>query len=137
MRRTTVHGLPTLKPVVTAEEVRKAQEMVIAAPVTDHVIDYAVSLARATRPQRAEAIEQTRDYVEWGAGPRASQCLVLGAKAVALLRGSLTAEIEDVRTVAIAVLQHRIVTNYRATGSGVDAHKVAQAVLESVPEKAY
>ena len=137
VRRTTVFGLPTPSAVVSADDVRKIQETVIAAPVTDHVIDYAVSLARATRPHSDEATDSSRKCVEWGAGPRASQCLVLGAKSMALLDGRVAAEVQDVQAVAVAVLQHRIVTNYSATGSGVDARKIAEGILESVPEPSY
>ena len=85
--------------------------MVLAAPVSDHVIDYAVSLAAATRPSGADALEAARQYVEWGAGPRASQYLILGAKALALLQGRISPETADVRAVALPVLQHRVITN--------------------------
>jgi MoxR-like ATPase len=137
VKRTALRELPVLSPSVSAEEVMGVQRLVLAAPVSDHVIDYAVELASATRPNSANAPEETRTYVEWGAGPRASQYLILGAKALALLRGRVTPETADVREVAPAVLQHRVITNYRATGAGKKSRDVVNAILKSVKEKAY
>jgi len=111
--------------------------LVLAAPVSDHVIDYAVALAAATRPGNADSPQAARDYVEWGAGPRASQYLILGAKALALLSGRLTPETADVREVALPVLQHRVITNYRATGVGKKARDIVQSILTQVQEKSY
>jgi MoxR-like ATPase len=137
VRRTTIHGLPEPSPVVSAHEVLQIQQMVMAAPVSDHVIDYAVALARATRPKCEDAVESSRKYVEWGAGPRASQCLIMGAKAIAILDGRIAAEVRDVQAVAVPVLQHRIVTNYSATGSGVNARQIVEEILDSVQENEY
>ena len=137
VRRTTLRQPPTLAPVASRERILAAQQLVLAAPVSDHVIDYAVELATATRPGESSAPELTREFVEWGAGPRASQYLVLGAKALALLDGRVTPETRDVREVALSVLQHRVITNYRATGAGKKASDIVAALLEAVPEKAY
>ena len=105
--------------------------------MSDHVIDYAVELVAATRPAKPSAVPITKEYVEWGAGPRASQYLILGAKALALLKGRVTPETEDVREVAIPVLQHRVITNYRATGAGKKSRDVVENILKNVKEKEY
>ncbi len=137
VKRTTLKQLPTLTASITAEEIIAVQNLVLAAPVSDHVIDYAVELVAATRPAKASAVPIAREYVEWGAGPRASQYLILGAKALALLNGKLTPETEDVRQVAVPVLQHRVITNYRATGAGKKSRDVIENILKNVKEKEY
>lgn len=136
VRRTTLRSLPTLTPTVSAEELLRVQQLVLAAPVSDHVIDYAVSLAAATRPSPS-APQATREFVEWGAGPRASQYLVLGAKALALLDGRISPETEDVRQVALPVLQHRVIANYRATGAGKTSRNIVTAIVADAPEASY
>jgi MoxR-like ATPase len=137
VKRTTLRELPTLTPTVSAEDLLRVQRLVLAAPVSDHVIDYAVSLASATRPGSPDAQQASREFVEWGAGPRASQYLILGAKALALLNGKISPETADVREVAMPVLQHRVITNYRATGAGKKSRDVVQSILKDVQEKAY
>jgi MoxR-like ATPase len=137
VRRTTLKEMPVLTPVVAVEDILEVQRLVLAAPVSDHVIDYAVELAAATRPNRPDALQVAKDYIEWGAGPRASQYLILGAKALALLRGRITPETEDVRQVAHAVLQHRVIPNYRATGAGKKAGDILDIILKTVKEKEY
>ena len=137
VKRTTLRESPILTPTITAEELQRVQQIVLAAPVSDHVIDYAVRLAAATRPGTAGIPAAARDFVEWGAGPRASQYLVLGAKAMALLRGSISPETSDVREVAMHVLQHRVITNYRATGAGKKSRDVVQSILAEVKENSY
>ena len=136
VKRTTLRELPTLTPSVSAEDILRVQKLVLAAPVSDHVIDYAVELATATRPGHT-TLQPAKDFVEWGAGPRASQYLILGAKALALLKGKVTPETEEVREVAIPVLQHRVITNYRATGAGKKSRDIVDAVLKLVKEKEY
>ena len=137
VKRTTIMELPELKPSVTLEEIIQVQKLVLAAPVSEHVVDYAVELATATRPNRLGALQAAKDFVEWGAGPRASQYLILGAKALALMKGKLTPETEEVREVAMAVLQHRVITNYRATGAGKKSRDILETILKSVKEKEY
>jgi MoxR-like ATPase len=137
VKRTTLRELPVLAPTVAVEDLVRVQQLVLAAPVSDHVIDYAVSLASATRPGSAEGLKEARDFVEWGAGPRASQYLILGAKALALLQGKVTPETSDVRAVAPAVLQHRVIANYRATGAGKKSRDIVKVVLEQVREPVY
>ena len=137
VKRTTLRELPTLTPTVAAEDLVRVQQLVLAAPVSDHLIDYAVSLAAATRPSGANALPVAREYVEWGAGPRASQYLILGAKALALLQGRITPETADIREVAPHVLQHRVIANYRATGAGRKARDIVKEVIDQVKEAAY
>ncbi len=137
VKRTTLRELPTLAPTISGEELLRVQQLVLAAPVSDHVIEYAVSLAAATRPRVTEALAVSKDYVEWGAGPRASQYLILGAKALALLKGKISPETAEVREVAMCVLQHRVITNYRATSAGKKSRDIVAAILEEVSEPAY
>jgi len=137
VKRTTLLGLPELKPTVSKEDLLRVQQLVLAAPVSDHVVDFAVSLASATRPSTAEGLQVSREFVEWGAGPRASQYLILGAKALALLKGKIAPETVEVREVAMYVLQHRVITNYKATGAGKKARDVVQTVLTEVREQTY
>lgn len=137
VKRTTLRELPTLSPTVSAEDLLRVQRLVLAAPVTDHVIDYAVSLSAATRPGNPLGLKDAKEFVEWGAGPRASQYLILGAKALALLKGKISPETAEVREVAPAVLQHRVITNYRATGAGKKSRDIVKALLEQVREPTY
>ena len=137
VRRTTLRVAQQLSAVVSLEHILAVQQLVLAAPVSDHVIDYAVRLAAATRPANPQAPEVTRTYVEWGAGPRASQYLVLGAKALALLSGKVAAETSDVREVALPVLQHRVIANYRATGAGKKSRDIVNELVAQVQEKSY
>jgi len=137
VKRTTIQELPVLTPSVSLEEIREVQDLVRAAPVSDHVIEYAVNLVAATRPKNPEASAIARDFIEWGAGPRASQHLIMGAKALALLKGKVTPETADVRQVAFPVLQHRVITNYRATGAGKTSADLLAEILKTVREPDY
>jgi MoxR-like ATPase len=137
VKRTTFQEKVVLAPTVSAEDLLRVQQLVLAAPVSDHVIDYAVAVAAATRPGNADSPQVARDFVEWGAGPRASQYLILGAKALAMLKGKISPETADVREVALPVLQHRVITNYRATGAGKKSRDVVQSILAQVEEKSY
>jgi MoxR-like ATPase len=136
VKRTTLKELPILTPTVDMDELMRVQRLVLSAPVSDHVVDYAVALAGATRPEGG-TVKEVREFVEWGAGPRASQYLVLGAKALALLKGRIAPETDDVREVALHVLQHRVIVNYRATGAGKKSGDVVKAILTGVHEKTY
>ena len=137
VRRTTLRLAEKLTSVASLQDILDVQDLVLAAPVSDHVIDYAVRLAESTRPANAAAPQITKDFVEWGAGPRASQYLILGAKAIALLKGKLAPETEDVREVALPVLQHRVITNYRATGAGKKSRDIVAELVKLVQEKNY
>jgi MoxR-like ATPase len=137
VRRTTIGDLPSLSQVVSLPEILEVQKLVRAAPVSDHVLEYAVEIARATRGPAAVGSFNHADYLEWGAGPRASQYMVLGAKALALLAGRASPEAEDVRQIALAVLQHRVVPSYRATGAGLKARDILTKLLKEVREPQY
>lgn len=106
-------------------------------PVADHILAYAVDLTTSTRPGIEKAGPTAANYIEWGAGPRASQYLILGAKAFALMEGRAAPEAADVRRVAPQVLSHRIVPNYRATGEGLKAQDLVKTLLTEVPEPSY
>jgi MoxR-like ATPase len=122
-----------LHQVLTGSEILELQEVVRRVPVPEHVLRYVLRLVRATRAQTPEAAEFVRERVAWGAGPRASQYLVLAAKARALLRGRLYVATEDVRAVAHPVLRHRIVTTYGAEAEGYTADRLIDELLKTVP----
>ncbi len=128
--RTTSEELPELRPAVTSERLLELQHLVRRVPAAPSVVSYAVRLARATRPGEEGAPDVTRRYVGWGAGPRASQYLVLGAKAAAALRGEPVPTLEDVRAVAHAVLAHRIVPNFEAEADGISPRGIIAELLE-------
>ncbi len=130
---TTAAATAAASPVLDAARILAFQELVRRAPAAAPVIEYAVRLTQASRPAATGAPKFVRDYVSWGAGPRASQYLVLGAKARALLAGRFAASIEDVRALAPAVLQHRILTNFTAEAEGLSAREIVRQLLESHP----
>jgi len=121
------------RPVLDAAQILRAQELVRRVPVASHVISYAVRLARATRPGAPEG-RSIHEFVGWGAGPRAGQHLVLGAKARAVLSGRPTPGIEDVKAIAPAVLRHRIVTNFSAEAEGINADQLIARLFEEIKE---
>ena len=121
---TTGDDVQRITPVVTAAELVAMQHLVRRLPAPPTVVKYAVTLARSTRPDAAEASADVRKYVSWGAGPRASQYLVLGAKARAAMDGRSVPDIEDVRAIALPVLHHRVVVNFQAEAEGISADKL-------------
>jgi len=129
VNRTTGGTDAEITPVLTRDEILAFQQLVRQIPVTPQVVEYAVRLARKTRPGRDEAPEIIRQYVRYGAGPRASQYLILGAKANALLAGKAAPDIEDVRRVAAPVLRHRILRNYKAEAEGITETDIIQQLL--------
>ena len=133
---TTTADTPLVKSVFTKEEVVTFQNLVRRVPVSRHVLEYAIDLSRASRPMDP-ADPYVKQYVEWGAGPRASQCLILGARTLALLRGLPTPSCQEVRDVALPVLQHRIIPNYNASGEGIDAARIVERLLKQVKEASY
>jgi MoxR-like ATPase len=133
---TTTAGTPEVREVFTKEQVIGFQNLVRRVPVSRHVLEYAIDLARNSRPV-GRADEFVRQYVEWGAGPRASQCLILGARTLALLRGLPTPSCQEVRDVALPVLQHRIIPNYNASGEGIDSSRIVERLLKLVKEPSY
>jgi MoxR-like ATPase len=124
------------KPVLKADEVLRLQDLVRGVPVADAVAAYAVRLAAATRPGEGKEIEGVHKYLLYGASPRASQYLVLGAKARAVLAGKYHVDFDDVKTLAGAVLRHRLVLNFHARADGVDADAVIRRLVETVKQEA-
>ncbi|MEK6646667.1 MAG: MoxR family ATPase [Candidatus Firestonebacteria bacterium] len=121
-----------LQKVLNAKEILKLQEIVRRVPVSDYVISYAVLLASSTRPNFEESPKFIKDWINWGAGPRASQSLILGGKARALLQGRLTVSIEDIKALSFPVLRHRIVLNFNAEAEGIKPEDVIQKLLEHI-----
>lgn len=128
VKQTTSDGKVDLKKVLSKEEIIAFQKLVRKVPVTDNVFEYAVNLVHKTRPDSEIAPEITKNYIEWGAGPRASQYLILGAKCNALLNGKYSPDIEDVKAVAKAILGHRIVRNFRAEAD----KKTEEIIIDSL-----
>ncbi|MCY3737249.1 MAG: MoxR family ATPase [Gemmatimonadaceae bacterium] len=132
VRTTTAVSPEPVSRVLDGERIAAFQRLVRQVPVADQVIEYAVRLVRATRPGEG-ASERVREMVNWGAGPRASQNLVLAGKARAALQGRHSVSLDDVRAVALPVLRHRIVVNFHAEAQAVDADQLARRLLEEVP----
>ncbi len=127
---TTSGNEPNPLPVMGADTIIRLQRLVRRVPVADLVVDYAVDLVRQTRPGEATAPKFVKDWISWGAGPRASQYLILGAKSRCVLDGRTTPEIEDIRAMAKPVLRHRIVTNFSAEADGVSSVDIITRLLE-------
>jgi len=123
-----------LKPVLLGSDILKIQKIVRRVPVSEHVIDYAVNLVRATRPRRESAPNFVNEWVAWGAGPRAAQHLIVAAKARAILAGRFNVSCADVRGVVKPVLRHRIFTNFNADAEGIDADQIVERLLKTIPE---
>ncbi len=124
VKGTTSNKKVTLNNIVTGDQILAFQDLIKRIPIADNVLEYAVTLVAKTRPGREKATQQVNDYISWGAGPRASQYLVLGAKCHAAIQGKYSPDIEDVRAVANYVLRHRIVRNYKAEAEGITEEKV-------------
>ncbi|MBK7872379.1 MAG: AAA family ATPase [Saprospiraceae bacterium] len=118
-----------LSHVVTGPQILSYQQLIRKIPIADNVLEYAVSLATKTRPGTPRATTLVNDYISWGAGPRASQYLVLGAKCHAAIRGKYSPDMEDVQAVAKYVLRHRIVRNYKAEAEGITEEKIIESLL--------
>jgi MoxR-like ATPase len=118
-----------LKNVLTAEQIMTFQKLIRKVPIADNVLEYAVSLATKTRPNTTRATEKVNNYISWGAGPRASQYLVLGAKCHAAINGKYSPDIEDVQAIAKYVLRHRIVRNYKAEAEGITEENVIESLF--------
>lgn len=131
VRSTTSAYSAELQKVLGAKEIVALQELVRRVPVADAVIHYAVDLVRKTRPNHDGAPQFIRDWISWGAGPRASQYLILGAKTRAILDGRPTPDIADVRAVTLPVLRHRLVTNFNAEADGVETEEIIRRLLNS------
>jgi len=133
VRLTTAPRKVEINQVLTAEEVLALQELVRKVPVADHVVRYALRLTRQTRVGQADAPKFVKDYVSWGAGPRASQYLVLAAKVRALLRGRYHVSTEDIRSVAYPTLRHRVLTNFNAEAEGIHSDDIIRQLIEHTP----
>ncbi len=132
LRATTGTVDADIQRVLDAERVLTLQRWVREVPVADNVLRYAASLVRATRPADPSAVDDVKRWIRWGAGPRAGQALILGAKARALLAGRFHVSPDDVRRVAAPVLRHRILVNFHAEAEGVDADRVIASLLDAV-----
>jgi len=133
VRRTTAPQQSSPSAVLSRPEILWLQELVRRVPVASHVIDHAVKIVRASRPDGESAPELVRHYVAFGAGPRASQALVLGAKARAVLNGRYAAEVEDVRALVPEVMRHRLVMNFRGEAEGVAPAQILEAIVAKLP----
>ena len=129
VKSTTSNEVPQIDQVLSKEEINFYQDLVRKVPVADNVIEYAVNLAHSTRPKTDKAAEVTNHYLEWGAGPRASQYLVLAAKCNALLNGKYSPDIEDVQATAKPILRHRIVRNFKAEAEEVTVDNIIEQLL--------
>lgn len=129
VKRTTVSQNPDLKVIMTQAEILEFQELVRKVPVPDSVVEYAVKLVNKTRIGTPHFSPALKDLISWGAGPRASQYLILGAKAVALLRGKYSPDIAEVQEVAASVLRHRLVPSFTAEADGITAEDIIKKIL--------
>lgn len=129
VRNTTGAATTELPKVLTSEDILYFQELIRRVPVPDNVLEYAVSLVQKTRPTNSTAPDIAKQYISYGAGPRASQYLILGAKCHALLQGKYSPDIEDVQAMALAVLRHRVVRNYKAEAEGMTQEKLIKGLL--------
>jgi MoxR-like ATPase len=134
VRQTTARGPAAIEPLFSGEDVLRFHGLVRQVPVAENLIRFAVRLTAASRPQQKNAAPFVNDWVSWGAGTRAAQFLVLGAKARALLQGRTHVSAEDIHTLAAPVLRHRILVNYRAEAEGTNAEGIIRRLLESVKE---
>lgn len=131
VRQTTAGGSPALMKVMHGDQVIAAQELIRRVPVADNVVEFAVRLVGQTRPRGESAPGFIREFLSYGAGPRASQFLILGAKTRAVLHGRFAPTVDDVRSVALPVLRHRIVTNFNAEAENVSAEEIVRRLLVS------
>jgi len=131
VKNTTGNLLPQLRTVLNGEQILAYQQLVRRIPVPDNVLEYAVKLAASTRPGTEHAVSITNEYLSWGAGPRASQFLVVGAKCNAVLKGKYSPDIEDVKDIAPAILRHRIVKNFKAEAEGISVEKIIEGLLKA------
>ncbi len=134
LTRTTRDEAASLRTVLSDRQILNMQKLIAAIPATEYIVDYAARLVRASRPGDATAPEFIRQYVDWGAGPRAGQFLIWGGKAFAAMDGRYSVSLDDIRQVAVPVLRHRIACNFAAQAQGLDAVKIVHKLLEAVPE---
>jgi len=129
VRTTTSLAPKKVDKILSAKEIIKFQELVRKVPVADNVLEYAVTLVHKTRPGTPLASQEAKDHIEWGAGPRASQYLILGAKCNALINGKYSPDIEDVQAIAFEVLRHRLIRNFKAEAEGITVEEIIKRLL--------
>ncbi|MFA6261109.1 MAG: AAA family ATPase [Bacteroidia bacterium] len=129
VRSTTGNLKPELNKILHDRDILLYQELVRKVPVADNVMEYAVKLVSKTRPNTPAATTQINDFIEFGAGPRAGQFLILGAKAHALMHGKYSPDIDDVKAIALDVLRHRLIRNYKAEAEGISTEAIIQGIL--------
>ncbi|HIG32851.1 MAG TPA: MoxR family ATPase [Flavobacteriales bacterium] len=129
VKQTTVKNNVQLNTIMSAEEIMQYQEVITKLPVTDNVLQYTVSLVAKTRPDSDKAADVVKQYIEWGAGPRASQFMLMAAKCHAAINGKYAPDIEDVKAVAKPILRHRLVKNYKAEAEGMSIDKIIESIL--------
>jgi MoxR-like ATPase len=137
VKATTQTGQQEVQAVLRGRDLLWIQQLVRHVPASEHMVDYAVDLVRATRPKEPQAQPFIKKWLAWGAGPRAAQYIILAAKARAVLHGRLAVGAEDVRAMARPVLRHRIFTNFNADAEGVDTEQILTKLLQTVPEPSY
>ena len=133
MRMTTTDEEMEVDEILSGEEIIALQHIVRRVPIADHVIRYAMKFARLTRVHKGDVPDFIKEWVSWGAGPRAGQYLILGGKARAILRGRYYVSCEDIREVAAPVLRHRIITNFNAEAEGITADSIVQKLVDIIP----
>jgi len=129
VKTTTNDEMPQVNALFNAEDILEVQHLVRRIPVPDNVVDYAVNLVSSTRPGLESSSDYVKQYLAWGAGPRASQNLILGAKAHAAIHGKFSTDIEDVHAVAMGILRHRIIKNYKAEAEGISEEEIIRKLL--------
>jgi MoxR-like ATPase len=129
VKQTTVKSNITLNTIMSAEQIMQYQEVITKLPVTDNVLQYVVSLVAKTRPNSDKAADVVKQFIEWGAGPRASQFMLMAAKCHAAINGKYAPDIEDVKAVAKPILRHRIVKNYKAEAEGMSIDQIIESIL--------
>lgn len=129
VKATTSDETTKINALFNAEEILEVQHLIRRIPVADNVVNYAVTLVNKTRPNLETAPDFVKQYLDWGAGPRASQNLILGAKAHAAIRGKFSPDIEDVRAVVMGILKHRIIKNYKAEAEGISEENIIERLL--------
>ena len=128
VKNTTAVGLPTINKILSDEQIIFYQQLIRKIPIADNVLEYAVKIAAKSRPDSPLATDKVKNFVGWGAGPRASQFLVLGAKCHAVVNGKYSPDIEDVKAVAEPILRHRIVINYKAEAEGISIEQIIDSL---------
>ena len=129
VKSTTSNIEVSVNKVLTSEEILKIQDLIQMIPVADNVVEYAVQLVSKTRPENDLATDLVKKYLSWGAGPRASQFLIIAAKAHAAIHGKFSPDIEDVQAIALPILRHRVVRNYKAEAEGMSIEKLVKSLL--------